>query len=155
MAIGSLQDAQRNSYRDAGPGLTKQAVNVENTELNPVPVYIVPSATAVTTNIYSSVSSVASSSPTTIVSYTVPVGKKFLLQLIEGSGENISVFDVKLNAVPMARKRTYFGAEMNVDFLFASGLELSAGDVLILSVEHSRPFTSDYEGRILGIEDDA
>jgi len=68
----------------------KVAVEVENDSSNPIPVYITDSTADTKINNYGSVAAVASTVLTTIVSYTVPVGKIFYLEEVECGGGNIN-----------------------------------------------------------------
>lgn len=107
-----------------------------------------PSGT--TTSTYGAITSVASSSLTTVVSYTVPVDN-MLLQQIDCSGDNIAQFDVLINASTIGRKRTEF-TSLNETFQYAAGsndgLTLEIGDVITLKVIHFRPSLGAFEGRI-------
>ena len=104
-------------------------------------------------NIYGSVTSVASSTPTSIVSYLVPANKVFVLKEIEGSGCNISTFTVKKDSTDIANKRSYW-CDFNVNFPFYN-IEIQAGETIELIGEHLRPSTGDFEARIIGILKDA
>ena len=104
-------------------------------------------------NIYGSASSVAASTLTTIVTYTVPAGKVLLLKEFEASGCNISEFTVFKDAAVIAFKRSYW-CDFNVSFLF-HGYKLIAGEVAILKAEHARPSVGNFEARIVGVLKDA
>ena len=113
-----------------------------------------PSGTII--NTYGDVSSVASSTTTTVVSYTTPIGKTGVLHRVEYGGENIAVYDVEVNSVLIARRRTYFNGPMSDQFDFGLsngiGVDLVAGDVVRLRVTHYRPLVADFEGRIEVLE---
>lgn len=149
---GSLQDREYAKFRDGSDGKCVVGVSIiddlSGSEPGSVPTYD-----------YSSVSSVASSSPTNILSYTVPALKKFDLILVECGGENIATYEVKIGAATIAKKRTYFGGNLFTDFSFQTapnnGREFSAGQTIIVSVEHFRPSTSSFEARIVGVLRDA
>lgn len=115
-----------------------------------------PSSNEAIVTTYSDVSSIATGSLTVVTTYTVPVGKVAFLQRVEGGGENIATYQVEINAVIKAKRRTYFGSMLTTDFVFAesteNGVELASGDVVRLRVEHGRPFTADFEGRIQVLE---
>lgn len=112
--------------------------------------------TGAAVNTYSEVSSVATSTPTTVVTYIAPVGKTSYLQLAEVSGTNIAEYELKINGTTQAKKRTYFGGKLNVTFDFevqgARGLNLSVGDTITIVVTHSRSMTGDFEARIQSFE---
>lgn len=97
-------------------------------------------------SIFAQVSSVPSSVLTTIVSYTAVAGDKLKRGVVSGS--NIASYDLLLNGSTIDRKRTYFGADLNSDFFFDEGLDLSAGDVIMIKVIHTRPSVGDFNGRI-------
>lgn len=107
---------------------------------------------------FDDVSSVAAGAVTPILSYTIPAGKVFKLIFAEAGGSNIADYRVTLNAIRIARKRTNFATEMSVIFPFATGLtgglELNAGDVLVIETLHLRPDPGDFEARIYGILED-
>lgn len=102
---------------------------------------------------FNSVSSVSSSVLTTINTYTVPVGKTGFLALVETSGTNIAQFEIYINNVLNAVRRTYFGSDLNELFEYKSiedaGLQLAAGDTVKVKVIHFRPTVGDFEARIL------
>ena len=121
---------------------------------NPFPVTVVAAPTYFTTtkNVFGEQTSVASSSSVNIVSYTVPAGKTANLLLAEFSGNNIATYEVLLNSVVIARKRTWFNGPMHGEFLFLignDGTDLSAGDNLIIKVYNFRPTVGTFEGRLL------
>lgn len=107
-------------------------------------------------NKYGDVAAVASSTETTVVSHTASVGKITYLQYVSVSGENIAVFKVKVNGTVVDLKRTYFGGPFNEDFKFdgdsSNGVKVSVGDVIIVTVEHFRPFSGDFNAKILYLE---
>jgi len=101
---------------------------------------------------FDSVTSVANSTLTDIVTFTVPVGKKLILDRVEVSGDNIAKFQVDIDASVNAVKRSYW-CNFNQDFEW-DRFELAAGSVIKVQVEQtSRPDTGDYEARIIGIEE--
>lgn len=127
-------------------------------EVNPdgsINVNVVTGSSSNTKNFYNEVSSVVSSTPTTVVSYTAPVGKVSFLDRVFVSGTNIAAYSVKRKGTVIDKKRSYFGAALNVEFSFFSGegsLNLDPGDVIIVEVEHFRPNPGDFNGRIQVIE---
>jgi hypothetical protein len=126
---------------------------------NPIPVQVLNPTPPVTTTfktIFNQISSVPASISTLINSYTVPVGKTAKLEKIDISGSNISQYDLLINSILKARKRTYFGASLNDEFNFISpnsnGLVLGAGDIIQIFTIHGRPMLGDFECRIQIIE---
>lgn len=106
-------------------------------------------------NRYGEISSVAAGVESTILSYVVPLGKLLFLNLVEGSGGNIAEYAVYINGDKQAKKRTYFGGELNVDFSFEGvpkrGLLLEAGDMISIKALHARPTSCDFEARVVGV----
>lgn len=106
--------------------------------------------------IFSEISSVASLSTSTIVSYIVPVGKTATLNRIGFGGNNIATYEVEINSTIEDRKRTWFGGDLSGVFEFissnASGVPLVAGDQVTLKVTNFRPSIGDFEGRIQVLE---
>jgi hypothetical protein len=107
-------------------------------------------------NIYNSASAVPSMSLTPIVTYLVPAGKKFFLGFIQCSGENTARYQVQLDTDVIDVKRTYWGGGMNVEFEFTDdvhkGLEVASGVTISVKVYHDRPYTGNFDAKILGVE---
>jgi len=119
-------------------------------------VTIVPNSPKVIKQVFNTVTSVSSSILTTILSYTVPIGKTDFLGKIQVSGTNIAQYDVYLNSILFSRQRTYFGGSLNAlfdyDFEQESGYQLNAGDNIQVKVIHTRPTLGDFEARLLYAE---
>lgn len=102
-------------------------------------------------NNYNNISSVASGSETTVVTFTAP-DNTYKLSLVEFSGENIAHYRVKINGSSIASSRTHHGSGLSGSFRFfaanVDGIALSSGDVVILTVLHNRPSAANFEGRI-------
>lgn len=109
-----------------------------------------------TKNIFNEIAAIASGSETQIVAYTVPVLKTAILERIFVSGENIAKYQIYVNAIKIDVARTYFGASLTVNLEYIStnstGYMLDALDVVTVTVLHSRPSVSDFEGRIQIVE---
>jgi hypothetical protein len=107
-------------------------------------------------NKYGEVSAVASAMETTLVSHTAAIGKTTYLQGASSSGQNIADYKVKVNGTVIDRKLTNFGANPNVDFFFDGylnlGYLLNVGDIVTVTVIHSRPYTADFNGKLKLIE---
>ncbi len=105
---------------------------------------------------FNEVTSVATGTPTTIQTYTVPLGKDAFLQKISFSGTNIATYEVFINAVIQDKKRTYFGNSLDDIFGFANsatdGYPLETGDVVLVRVTHNRPNVGDFSCRIQVVE---
>ena len=105
--------------------------------------------------LFGSISAIASTTQTNILSYTVPLGKKLSLNLVEFGGGNIATYEITIGGTLEARRRTYFGGQLSdrFDFGFYS---IAAGGTVVLRVEHKRTGdTADFEGRFVGYLDDA
>lgn len=100
-------------------------------------------------NTYDTISAVPQNTTTTVVTYTVPVGKTFELDIVEFSGENIAKYQIDIDATIEATRRTNYGADLSGEFNMA-GVCLAAGTIIKLTVEHPRPMSADFEGRITG-----
>lgn len=117
-------------------------------------VNILPSTsnTNLVVNTFGTASAVISGSTTSIVTYTVPSNKKSILQRIVASGENIGTYTVQVNGTNVSVLRTYFFGPFNVTFDFITGqdngLVLQPGDIVTVSILHTRPFTANFDGRI-------
>lgn len=102
-------------------------------------------------NQYNSISSVPAGPSTSLLTYTVPVGKKAFLFRIEYGGDNFARFDVTINAAPFATGRTWYG-NFKETFEFAAagadGYQLNAGDIVQVFVVHNRPFLGAFEARL-------
>ena len=107
-------------------------------------------------NQYGEVTSIAISTETDVLSYTVPASKKVAIANIDASGDNIAAFRVKLNGSTIAKKRTAISGSPNVEFTFEN-YELAAGDVIKVTVENCSLTldTGDFEARINGFIGDA
>lgn len=115
-----------------------------------------PTSNSQVVSTYNEIVSVASGMTTTIVTYTVPVGKEAVLQRCPVSGDNIARYDLLINNVVQDTVRTMFGADLTQLFDFTSGndsgLVLNAGDVVKIQVLHNRPSLGMFESRIQVLE---
>lgn len=107
------------------------------------------------TNVFDTASSVATSTTTTIVTFTVPALTEFLLLEVEGTGDNIATYEVLIDGAVEATWRTWFNSCMGKSFNFRAGLNqgfsVATGKIILLRVTHERPNVGDFEGRIYGI----
>lgn len=134
-------DLETGSYRvDSTTGAISQAVDAE----------LSPELSGSVVNTYNEITSIAASTTTSLVTYTVPVNTTAILSRIQVSGSNIATYEVLVDAAKQAKKRTYFGGSLNEVFEFGNigGLSLTAGQVVLVRVTHSRPMVGDFEGRI-------
>lgn len=145
-----------NTIANAWPVELTNGTNIAN--VNPdgsLNVNVVTSSSKVLYSLFNSISSVSNGVLTTILSYTVPIGKTDFLSLIEVSGTNMAQFDVYINGVLNARKRTSL-TEFNEEFDFSVtneiGLSLSAGTIVLITVLQNRPDLGNYEARLMYAE---
>lgn len=90
---------------------------------------------------YDEVTGVAAGVETTVLSVTAPADLR--LKKVTASGDNVSIFRVKVDGSTVATKRSGW-LTPNVDFDF-EGLVLTTGQVLVITALHDRPDTGTYE----------
>lgn len=103
-------------------------------------------------NQYGESLSVAGLGTSTIINYTVPVGKKIVLGTINASGENRAVYTLEINSITQAKQRSWF-TEYNVKF-DALKIELVAGDNLKVIVENKTNSIADFNANFTATLDD-
>lgn len=101
------------------------------------------------TLLYNEISAAVPASTSTVLTYTVPVGKT--LEITSGtiSGDNISKYTVEVNSSVVNTKRSTW-TKFNVDFDIIN-YELSAGDTLTIKAENKGDSNSDYEATLIGV----
>lgn len=131
-------------------------VKVANNASEAVPVFLTNAVTSSTdVNQFNQIASVPQGAETLIDSLTVPAGFSLNLIRIDVSGENIGTYNVYLNGVIFARKRTWFSGTFSETFNFAennNGYKLVAGDKIEIKILHLRPTTATFESRIQGVQ---
>lgn len=147
VAIDSSEDSIAIKSPTTGNTLEPNADGSINVVLNGT-----PAVNTLVVSTFSTAAAVASGVETTIVTYTVPVGKTSILERLEFGGENVGSYNLYLNGGLINRVRTYFGGDFSTRMEFtggsAEGLPLIAGDIIILRILHTRPFVGNFEGRI-------
>ncbi len=146
----AVEDRVRYSFRISPKDIDKtcQAVCIENDLSDPVPVSF---AIAGTSKIISGdQSAVIAGINQTVVSYTVPVGKTFVLYEVSGTSTNKSKFSVEVDGAEVKRKNNYY-TDYNVDFRFY-GADFTEGQVITLKIFHNRGSSADLQGSIIGRE---
>lgn len=107
------------------------------------------------TSIYNQITSIPRDTPSVILSYTVPAGKTFFVQLVEVGGDNVAHFTVEVGASVAATARTWFNGpfieHIRFDGTGNAGLSLIAGVQIKVKVVHHRPVSGTFEGRIVGV----
>lgn len=104
-------------------------------------------------NQYNEVLSLAGLATSTIITYTVPVGKIFSLQSIDYNGENKAIYSVDLNASVISKQHAYY-TDLKGRFLF-NNLEFVAGDIIKLIVENKTNKPANFNANLLGRVDNA
>jgi hypothetical protein len=103
---------------------------------------------------YGEISSIPSASETNILSYTVPVATTFFFLRASVSGTNLAIYKVKVNGTTQETKRTWW-TKFNEDFELSlqnnKGLELSAGDIVTVTVLHNSASLGDFNCTIKGV----
>ena len=110
-----------------------------------------PISGAIVLTKFNSVPLIASGASTTIVSYTVPAGKKAIIQKIYMSGENWAKYTLLVDGLPINIKRTV-STNLNESFDMITGSNtgylLLAGQVIQVDVLHNRPSAGDFDANI-------
>lgn len=105
---------------------------------------------------YSEISAVVQDIETDLLTYTVPPTMVAFLYRAETSGENVAQYRLYKNGVAFASQRTHFGSDLNAHFDFTTPNkrpnEFAAGDVITITVVHSRPDPGNFEGRLVLLE---
>ena len=122
-------------------GVDNLAINSDGS----INVAITGGGTTATT--YNEVTSVASSTLTTIASFTATATTR--IRKAMAAGTNIAYYEVVLNGSVIAKKYTYFSGGYNVDFDFEDGIPMAATDTVLVRVEHTRGSTGDFNATII------
>ncbi len=96
--------------------------------------------------------SVASSIETTIITVTAP-SNGLRIEKVETSGENVALFRVYINGVPLLYKRSWW-TDFNLTFNFEgfpNGLLLTPGQVLTVTCYHTRPYVGNFEATVMAL----
>lgn len=104
---------------------------------------------------FNEVTAVGTTVLTTILTYIAPAGKVTFIQGIEVSGTNIAEYQVLKNASVIDKKRTYFGGDLDAEFIYAftgTGLPIAVADTITIKVIHGRPNVGDFNARLQVIE---
>ena len=132
-----------------GDGTDEMAVNPDGS----INVNIVQSPTVPLDGLtisHNEISSVSASVETNIISLVAP-SNNYRITKIEVSGDNVAHYRVKVNGSTIVNKRTYwsgFNETFNFED-FQNGLKLSIGDILTVTVVHSRPMLGSFEATVM------
>lgn len=134
---------------------SKQALDVNILSILQTTQSPLPASNASTVFKYNEAANVASGATSTVLTYTVPSGKKALLQRILVGGENIAKYQTIYNSSLIATKRTYF-QNLNEEFNFIensnNGFLMQAGDIITITVLQTRPWSANFESTIQVVE---
>lgn len=101
-------------------------------------------------------STIASGATSTILTYTVPVGKTAYLQSVSVSGETIATYSLFKGLVKFAVKRTAYGPGYDAEFDFtpsgAAGLVFTAGQQILVTVTNNGPDPGLFNSNVKVIE---
>jgi len=101
---------------------------------------------------HNEVTAVASGVETTLITLVSP-SDTYRVEKIEVSGDNLAIFRVKLNGTTILDKRTWY-ANFNETFnfeAFNNGLLLSTGQILTVTVLHTRQFVGNFEVTVMAV----
>jgi len=144
----NTRDREFDKFRGSEKPETRVAVEVENT--NPIPVEF---SQGISTNVYGDVTAIAIGASVDVVSYTVPVGKVFVLNFAEGSGCSVSEYSVLVNSAVITKRRTAHG---NYDFVSPfGGAEFVAGSVIKINASNTSGKINEYDCKLVGSIKDA
>lgn len=153
---GALDDRENEAFVENDGKFWKAVVAQPDPNGPSFPVTLTPPSNQVAINVFNSVSALSSGTETTVATYTVPAAATSYLQLVQCTGTNVSIFRVKLNSQVIAIDRLWWTRSVSSQIKFIEtdslGLKLDEGDVVDVTVIHSRPYVGDFEARIVLIE---
>ena len=124
------------------------ALKVSGTPLDPVYV-VVEGISIISFNILGTITGIAPSTKTTIVSQVYTAGTIENVPLISVSGTNYAKYFFQINALDVDIRRA--APNLNVDFNYTGApFALTPGDIVSVAVEHFNAGNEDFEGTIYG-----
>jgi hypothetical protein len=124
-------------------------VKVSNSTSEAIPVFLTnESVPANQINNYYEINALSSGVETNIFSYTIPPVTAFILQAIDFSGDNKAIYRLYIDGSVMEIKRTSF-TQYNDAFTF-DNLNLNTGQIIKVTVLHSRPYVADFNSTVKG-----
>lgn len=99
-------------------------------------------------NEFQTVSAVPTTTPTLLFTYTVPVGKTLVMDLLKLGGDNVATFDIEIDSTIEGKGRIWHTSYK--DKIEFNGLTLIAGQKIEVKVNHNRPSVGAFEARLLG-----
>ena len=140
--------------RPSDPRANAVEVCVGNNTDNPIPVLPVDAAdVGDPINVYAESLSVAIGANVTVLSYTVPALKEFVLKRVSYSSTVKSEHIIDVDASTIAKKRIYC-TDFNGEFIFENQV-YTAGAVIKLVSTNKAPLIGDINGNLQGILRDA
>jgi len=148
----SIDDREYKKFRESQklPGFTKVAVDVENSASDAIPVFFSPLLQDGQTQLteYNEQLSVAGNSQVTLLTYITQPDQSVIIQSINASGDNVSIYTLELNEVIIEKKRSSL---TSYNVTFNSQLQLNEGDKLQVKVLNIRAIAANYNASIKGI----
>jgi len=114
------------------------------------PVFVVVEGISIISfNKIGTISAIAPSTKTTIVSQVYTAGTIENVPLVAASGTNYAKYFFQINAIDVDIRRA--APNLNVEFNFTGApFELTTGDIVSVAVEHFNAGAEDFEGTIYG-----
>jgi hypothetical protein len=148
ISVGEVDQGAPNTDDNAWPVKITDGTNPLT--INPdgsINVNLTSSSTAVGLSMaHNEISSVGAGVETTILTINPPP-QGYRVSKIEVSGDTVALFRVKLNGATLVNKRSWW-TDFNPTFNFENfenGLWLNPGQVLTITVTHTRPFLGSFE----------
>jgi len=153
----AIQDLEKRAFRNSPKfpdDKTAKAVVIENTESEPVPVYITDGTSEGQANdisLFDEVLSVEKEMETLVVQYLIPPNKMFELDRITCGGDNIAKYRIEINSNTNKVARTYEGSYLFTELNY-SRFNVLAGQIIKVFAEHYNDDSSgNFEATIEGV----
>jgi hypothetical protein len=102
-------------------------------------------------SLFTAITSVPGGVLTTISTYTVPPGDTAMIEAVKVSGTNIAMYTINVNSTIVDQFYTFYGNlnfYQNYNTPQGSTINLSSGDVLTVTVIHTKPYVGDFNSRV-------
>jgi hypothetical protein len=127
-----------------------QIIPTDGSEFGLVTRPIVPNYPGTEANTFGIVSLVLTGIETTVVTYTVPVGKTFYFIGLNTSGNANALYKLYVDgSVIIAGRSSVANLTLNLTYSY-SPIKVVAGDTIAIKVTHQAGVSCDFEGTILG-----
>ena len=147
----AYRDREQDKFKETPSGKTSVRVSVDSDSA--VPVYLTESSGNESVRVFSEALSVVAAVETTVASYTVPVGKRFVIERVNFSGNNLARYSVEIDSTLFDRVFTHWATSFYGSRVYQSGgdgIFLNAGQVVSLKALHSSNDVGDFYGSIEG-----